>query len=345
MHASERRRPTIRDVAQRAGVSKGAVSFALNGRPGVADATRARILRAADELGWRPSASARALSKQRALAIGLVLARPPAQIGNDPYFGQLLAGMEEVLAAQGYALVMSVVADRDAEVTTYERLASDQRIDGVVLTDPRADDPRYPLLAELGIPAVIVGDPVWSCPYPYIAADERPVVLQAVRHLIELGHRRIGHVSGPLNVAHAVVRDQAWRDAMADAGLQVSDSVDGAFSADGGTQATVRLLDAVHPPTAIVYASDLMAIAGIAVARDRGLRVPHDLSVIGYDDIALARHIDPPLTTVRQDPVAAGRIAAARLLATLTGTPAEDVSPPDPVLVVRASTAPPPAAT
>jgi DNA-binding LacI/PurR family transcriptional regulator len=342
MQASGRWRPTIRDVAQRAGVSKGAVSFALNGRPGVADETRARILRAADELGWRPNASARALSKRRALAIGLVLARPPAQIGNDPYFGQLLAGMEEVLAVKGYALVMSVVGDGDAEVRTYERLVSDQRIDGVVLTDPRADDPRYALLAELGVPAVVVGDPVWSCPYPYIASDERPVVVEAVRHLLALGHRDIGHVSGPRNVAHAVVREQAWRDAMTDAGLPCRESLEGGFSAEGGTRATRRLLDRDDPPTAIVYASDLMAIAGIAVARERGLRVPDDLSVVGYDDIILAQHIDPPLTTIRQDPVAAGRITAARLLAALNGMdPDEAWSPPEPALIVRGSTAPP----
>jgi DNA-binding LacI/PurR family transcriptional regulator len=341
MQASGRRRPTIRDVAQRAGVSKGAVSFALNGRPGVADETRARILRAADELGWRPSASARALSKSRAQAIGLVLARPPAQIGDDPYFWQLLAGMEEVLAAQGYALVMSIVVDADAEIVTYERLVSDQRIDGAVLTDPRADDPRYPLLVELGIPAVVVGDPVWPCPHPYVAADERPVVLQAVRHLIDLGHRRIAHVSGPPSVAHAAVRERAWREAMADAGLQCHDSVDGRFSAEGGTVATQRLLDAAEPPTAIFYASDLMAIAGIGVAGERGLRVPQDLSVIGYDDISLAQHIDPPLTTIRQDPVAAGRIVAARLLATLNRAPPAQPTVPEPTLVIRASTAPP----
>jgi len=340
MQASGRRRPTIRDVAQRAGVSKGAVSFALNGRPGVADETRARILRAADELGWRPSASARALSKSRASAVGLVLARPPAQVGDDPYFGQLLAGMEEVLAAQGYALVMSIVPDADTELVTYERLVSDQRIDGAVLTDPRADDPRYPLLLELGVPAVVVGDPVWSCPHPYVAADERPAVMQAVRHLIDFGHRRIGHVSGPLHIAHAAVRERAWRDAMADAGLPCGDSVDGRFSAAGGTLATQRLLDAAERPTAIVYANDLMAIAGIGVARERGLRVPEDMSVIGYDDISLARHIDPPLTTIRQDPVAAGRITAARLLALLNGTPPSRGSLPEPTLVLRASTAP-----
>lgn len=342
MQASGRRRPTIRDVAQRAGVSKGAVSFALNGRPGVADDTRERILRAADELGWRPNASARALSKRRSLAIGLVLARPPAQIGNDPYFGQLLAGMEEILAVQGYALVMSVVGDEEAEVATYHRLVSDQRIDGAVLVDPRADDPRYPLMAELEIPAVVVGDPVWACSYPHVAADERPAVLEAVRHLIARGHRRIAHVSGPLNVAHAVVRKRAWRDAMADAGLECCNSVDGGFSAEGATAATQRLLDADEPPTAITYASDIMAIAGVGLVRERGLRIPDDLSIIGYDDITLAQHIDPPLTTIRQDPVAAGRITAARLLATLNGTSPDNITPPEPTLVLRGSTGPPP---
>jgi DNA-binding LacI/PurR family transcriptional regulator len=338
MQPSGRRRPTIRDVAQRAGVSKGAVSFALNGRPGVADETRARILRAADELGWRPSASARALSQRRALAIGLVLAGPPAQLGD--HFCQLLTGMEEVLAVQGYVLVMSVVADTQAAVVTYERLISDQRVDGVVLTDPRADDPRYSPLAGLDVPAVVVGDPVWSCPFPYVAADERPVVMQAVRHLIDLGHRRIGHVSGPRNVAHAAVREQAWRDAMTAAGLRCRESVDGGFSAGGGALATGRLLDAEDPPTAIFYANDLMAIAGIGVARERGVRVPQDLSVVGYDDISLAQHVDPPLTTIRHDAVALGRIAAARLLATLNATQPDQVAPPDPVLVVRASAGP-----
>ena len=339
MQPSGRRRPTIRDVAQRAGVSKGAVSFALNGRPGVADETRARILRAADELGWRPSASARALSQRRALAIGLVLAGPPAQLGD--HFCQLLTGMEEVLAVQGYVLVMSVVADTQAAVVTYERLISDQRVDGVVLTDPRADDPRYSPLAELDVPAVVVGDPVWSCPFPYVAADERPVVMQAVRHLVDLGHRRIGHVSGPRNVAHAAVREQAWRDAMTAAGLRCPESVDGGFSAGGGALATRRLLAAEDPPTAIFYANDVMAIAGVGVARERGVRVPQDLSMVGCDDISLAQHVDPPLTTINHDAVTHGRIAAARLLATLNSTQPDQVAPPDPVLVVRASTGPP----
>jgi DNA-binding LacI/PurR family transcriptional regulator len=138
------------------------------------------------------------------------------------------------------------------------------------------------------------------------------------------------------------VRERAWREALTAAGLACPDSVDGGFSTEGATRATHRLLDAAQPPTAIVYASDLMAIAGIGVARDRGLRVPDDLSVIGFDDISLAEHIAPPLTTVRQEPVAAGRLAAAQLLATLDGAPPVAQSLPEPTFVVRASTAPPP---
>ena len=139
---SSARRPTIDDVARAAQVSKGAVSFALNGRPGVAETTRARILAAADELGWTPSASARSLSTQRALAVGLVVAREPELLGADPFFPPFIAGIETVLARRGHALVLQVPPSADAELDGYRRLAADRRVDGVFLSDLRVDDPR-----------------------------------------------------------------------------------------------------------------------------------------------------------------------------------------------------------
>jgi DNA-binding LacI/PurR family transcriptional regulator len=130
---SPTRRPTIDDVARAAQVSKGAVSFALNGRPGVADTTRARILAAADDLGWTPSASARSLSTQRALAVGLVVAREPELLGADPFFPPFIAGIETVLAKRGHALVLQVPPSADAELDGYRRLAVDRRVDPVGL--------------------------------------------------------------------------------------------------------------------------------------------------------------------------------------------------------------------
>ncbi|MEU8772266.1 LacI family DNA-binding transcriptional regulator [Streptomyces sp. NPDC048606] len=151
------RRPTIKDIARRAGVSESAVSFALNGRPGVSEATRARIRGVAEELGWLPNSAARALSGERSGAVGLVLARPAHTLGVESFFLRLVSGIQEVLAAAGIALLFQVVEDVDAECVVHRRWWAERRVDGVLLVDPRTNDPRPELLARLGLPAVLVG--------------------------------------------------------------------------------------------------------------------------------------------------------------------------------------------
>ncbi|MDQ3664741.1 MAG: LacI family transcriptional regulator, partial [Actinomycetota bacterium] len=150
-------RPTINDVARAAAVSKGAVSFALNDRPGLAPATRSRILDVARELGWSPNVGARALSVSKSLAVGLVIARPPETLGADPFFPTFIAGVEAVLSDEGYALLLQVTPRHDREGESYRRLSDGRRVDGVFVTDLHVDDPRPAMLAELGLPAVIVG--------------------------------------------------------------------------------------------------------------------------------------------------------------------------------------------
>ena len=338
------RRPTIEDVARRAGVSKGAVSFALNNRPGVAPETRERILRVAADLGWTPSHRARALAADRALAVGLVIARPPETLGADPFFPAFIAGIEAALAPLGQSLLLQVVADRSRELDSYRRLAADGRVDGVFLTDLRVDDPRPELLEQLRLPAVVIapsceGHGAVAC----VCVDDRPGIRGAVEHLVALGHRRIAHVAGPAEFVHSESRRDAWLAALTDAGLPPGPLVRADFSAQGGAAATAQLLDLADPPTGIVYANDLMAIAGTAVAAGRGLDLPGDLSVTGFDDTEVAAHLRPSLTTVRTDPVSWGRAAAQRLTALVGGNPKiNDSSPPPPHLVVRDSTAPPP---
>ena len=340
------RRPTIEDVARDAGVSKGAVSFAFNDRPGVAPATRDRILRVAADLGWTPSHRGRALAADRALAVGLVVARPPETLGADPFFPAFIAGIEATLAPLGQSLVLQVVPDRDREVEGYRRLAADGRVDGVFLTDLRVGDPRPALLERLGLPAVVIAP---SCGDHAAAAcvcvDDRPGVAAAVEHLVALGHRRIAHVSGPAEFVHSRSRRDAWAGAVRDAGLRPGPAVESDFSAAGGAAATARLLDLAEPPTAVVYANDLMAIAGAALAAGRGLDVPTDLSVTGFDDTEVAAHLRPALTTIRTDAFGWGRAAADRLTRLVAGTetikPADNPTMPPPRLVVRDSTAPP----
>jgi DNA-binding LacI/PurR family transcriptional regulator len=336
------RRPTIDDVARQAGVSKGAVSFALNGRPGVGHATRARILDAARDLDWRPSTRARALSHSRAFALGLVLSRSPELLAADPFFPHFVAGVETVLAERGYALVLQVVGDdRRAEADSYRRLARDDRVDGVFLTDLRRHDPRLELLVELGLPAVAVGPPAGDCPLPWVAVKDRYGVEQAVAHLVELGHTRIAHVAGAPGYIHSASRRAAWRRALRRAGLTPGPVVAGDFTGPGGAKATRQLLGQPDPPTAIVYSNDLMAIAGMGVAQEAGLEVPRGLSVVGFDDIPLAAHLVPPLTTVRQDALAWGQAAARTLLAVVERQPIPSIQLDLPRLIVRASTATP----
>jgi DNA-binding LacI/PurR family transcriptional regulator len=323
-------------------VSKGAVSFALNGRPGVADSTRARILEAATELGWKPSTRARALSARRAFAVGLVMARPARLIGADPFFAPFLAGVETVLATCEFALVLQVVTGgRNAEAASYRRLVEGGRVDGAFILDPRRDDHRFALAGELELPAVVVGDTVGDCPLPTVGAGQPSGVTLAVEHLIGLGHTRIAHVSGPPGLASTVLRRTAWRQAMTDAGLAPGRVVVGDFTAAGGRRATQRLLADTAPPTAIVYANDVMAIAGIAAAHEAGLQLPADLSVVGHDNVMLAAHLTPALTTIHQDVPALGAESARALLALVGGKQPSPARLPEPGLVVRASTAPP----
>ncbi|NYG06126.1 DNA-binding LacI/PurR family transcriptional regulator [Phycicoccus badiiscoriae] len=333
-------RPTINDVARAAGVSKGAVSFALHDRPGVAPATRERILKVAREMGWTPSARARALSVSKALAVGLVMARRPETLRADPFFPSFIAGLETVLSDRGYALLLQVVTDPDKARQSYRRLADEGRVDGVFVTDLLVDDERPALLAEIGLPAVIVGPGIENPYWPVVGADDAPGIVAAVEHLIALGHTRIAHVGGPSDVVHGVSRKQAWCSTLRAAGLPDSPFVETDFSAESGAAATRQLLDLVEPPTAVIYANDLMAMAGLSLAVSRGVDVPGQLSIVGFDDTEIAAHLQPALTSVRQDAIAWGAAAAIRLLELIDGTPPTPIELAPPALVVRASTGP-----
>ncbi|MBV2353946.1 LacI family transcriptional regulator [Streptomyces sp. J2-1] len=335
------RRPTIADVAKLAGVSRATVSFVLNNRPGVAVTTQGRVRSAAAELGWTPSTSARALSTGRAHALGLVLTREPELIGTDPFYPAFMAGIESVISATGDGLMLQM-SRPGKEADTYRALAADRRVDGVFLTDLRADDTRPALVAELGLPAVVVGAPETDTGLPTVNLDDRPAVRDAVLHLAQLGHRDIAYVAGPDQYSHARRRTQAWSEALAEAGLPAGTLLPGGFTAEGGARATRMLLDLPVPPTAIVYGNDLSATAGMAVAQNAGLRLPDDLSVVGFDDVPLASYTSPPLTTCRANPVSWGRASAQALVEAVRTGGAANLELEPATLVVRGSTGPAP---
>jgi DNA-binding LacI/PurR family transcriptional regulator len=341
MTMSPEPRPTIADVARRAGVSKGLVSFALNDRPGVSPESRERILRIAEDLGWTPSLRARSLSTGRSFACGLVIGRSADVIAADPFFHSFIAGLEDVFSMSGQVLVLAVATPGRHETETYRGLASDRRVDAVVLTDLRAGDQRIALVEELGLTAVTLGRPDVDSPFPSVSVDDGAGIRSAVRHLVSLGHRRIAHVAGPDTMLHSRRRSLAFTDTADAAGI-ASQTVSTDFSATQGASATRRLLEQPDRPTAIVYSNDHMAVAGLGVVQRLGLRVPDDISITGYDDAEIAEHLHPSLTSVATDARQWGSIVARTLMQALGGAEVEHLSLPEPTLHIRESTGPAP---
>ncbi|MCU1527747.1 MAG: LacI family transcriptional regulator [Frondihabitans sp.] len=339
------RRVTIVDVAERAGVAISSVSSALNDRPGVSEATRIRIQEAARDLGFVASLRGKSLSAKRAYTVGLIVSRDPDVFEEDPFFGGFLGGIESVLAGRGYALVLQMSTTADENTDRYRRMALDRRVDGVFLSEITVEDPRFPLLRELQLPAVAITESPseWS---PAVVQDNTASLHDLVSHLYSLGHRRFAHVSGPAEFVHANQRRDVWRAALRSRGIRDDIVVEGDFTYAGGAAAASALLtdsqDAGSRPTAVFCANDLTAAGFMARAGDLGFDVPGDLSVAGFDGTALGTYIRPSLTTVSTSPRSLGAKAAALLLDAIEGKPVTNVAADPRTLIIRESTGPAP---
>ena len=289
-------RTTITDIAALAGVSKSAVSYALNNKPGVSEATRARILAIADDLAWRPSKAARALRDRRMGAIGLALNRPARLLGLEPFYMEFISGVLEVLAPKDKFLVFKVTSSREEEMATYQAWAAGHVVDGVLLTDLVENDPRPALARDLRLPAVVVGPQPDGLSVARWTADGE-AVREVVRYLVALGHRQIARVAGIATYLHVKARSQGMIEEMAALGLEPPLIIETDFSREDGAQATRRILSLPNRPTAIIYDNDVMAAVGLSVAAEMGVDVPDDVSMVAWDDSLLARLSRPPLTT------------------------------------------------
>jgi DNA-binding LacI/PurR family transcriptional regulator len=341
----EQKRPTIDDIARRAGVSKGAVSFALNGRPGVSAETRQRILEIAAQLNWRPNSAALALGQSRAGVVGFVLNRPARILGTETFFPELLSGIQLGLSPSHIALHMLVVSSVDEEVETYREWWHAHRVDGVILVDPRADDPRIRVLEELGMPAVQIGSHASrGSRVPTVWIDDAEAARTLFGYVAALGHKRIAHVAGTAEFEHTHLRTDALQELVEQFGLDWAASTPTDYSAEAAAAETRRLLSRGKRPTAIVYDNDVMALAGLRVAHEMGVDVPRELSIASFDDSLMVRLVRPSITTLTRDTVELGEQAARMLLAQLAGeTHEESAAGPTPRLSARESTAPPPA--
>jgi DNA-binding LacI/PurR family transcriptional regulator len=333
-------RATIGDIAQRLDISKAAVSYALNGQPGVSSTTRQRVLDLAKDLGWYASSSARALSGAETGVIGLVLARPSDLLTIETFFIHFLSGVEQVLTERGSSLLLRVIGEHpDAETKTYERWWGERRVDGVILVDERYHDMRMPAVERLGLPAVLCGGPIKGSELPCLWTDHAADALCVMEHLVGLGHERIAHISGPARFVHERARRRGVRRAARALGATV-ETLEAEYTGPQAAEVTNRLLDAPQPPTAIVYASDVMALAGLGVVAGRGIPVPARLSVVSWDDSYLTTLVHPAVTALWRDTPAYGALAASVLLDLTGGRNRGRIQVPASTLRVRETTAP-----
>jgi DNA-binding LacI/PurR family transcriptional regulator len=316
-------------------VSHQTVSRVLNGHPSIRPATRARVLAAIEELNYRPSGAARALATRRSRRIGVVV---DTAIEYGP--NSTLRAVEAAAQQAGYAAT-AIAIDEDRAVSPHDAVEHlmGQGVDALCVIAPR--ESSVDVLRELtaDVPTLVVK----ATPEPAfltVAVDQELGATLAVRHLIELGHRKILHVAGPLDWLDARGRVRGWHVEMARGGLVEHDPVVGDWTSDFGYEFARQFTD-MPDFTAIFAANDQLALGIIHGFAERGIRVPDDVSVIGFDDLPDARHFLPPLSTVRQDFRALGERAVSELLAVLAGGQPEAHSLIAPELVVRESTARP----
>jgi DNA-binding LacI/PurR family transcriptional regulator len=338
--AAGAKRPTITGIARAAGVSTAAVSYALNGLPGVSAETRDRILEVAADLGWRPNIAARSLSVARAHAVGLVIARPADTLGVEPFFMRFISGLEREFASSDSALLLQVVDNHTSWNKTVQAWWAERRVDGVIVTDVHTRDSRFAVLERLGVPAVIAGRPQPRLSAPAVWSDDAAAVRMAVDHVVALGHRRIARVAGLHSLDHTKVRTAAFVKAMKGHGLEGSDVLDSDYSFEAGAEVTRTMLRRRWPPTAIIYDNDLMAVAGLGVARDLGFSVPGDLSIVAGDDSPLCLLGQPAITALSRDVAAYGAQTARTLLDVIAGRTPESLVVDPPSLNIRGTTGP-----
>jgi LacI family transcriptional regulator len=337
--------PTISDVAALAGVNKTTVSVVLNGnRSGtrVSEATRVRIQRAASELGYQANAIARGLAQGRMNMLGVLFSGFEVVVLNNYYAVGILQGAMWAAANADFDVVLFTKPAEDPHSNSVVR---DRRTDGFLVVDPVIDSPAIEDLAALGLPLVAVASGARDRAVPSVDVDNAFGARLAAEHLLSLGHRRIAHLTGESNQYAVSERCESYKKTLNDAGISVpDDDVIWARFGDGSHyRAAVALLSRPERPTAILAAGDVIALTVMEAARNLGISVPGQLSVVGFDDITAAPMVTPPLTTVRQPLMAIGDTATMQLLSLIRGEPVPAHSTLiAPELVIRGSTAPVP---
>lgn len=293
---------TSQDVARLAGVSRTTVSVVLNNVQGIkiSPATRQRVFEAARSLGYVPDAAAQALVSRRVRIIGFILARHPYHISSDAFVPRILEGLFDTIHRHDLRLLVDIVSPEHQE-QAYLQLVRANRIDGMLLSGPMSDDRALEALENEGFPTVIIGQ-VHDKPLYSVDIDNCAAASLAVDHLLEIGHTRIACITNaPPSYTASIDRLRGYRQALTNRSIPFEPELVryGDFTVESGYQQMLTLLDSRIPFTAAFVASDTLAIGANAALQERGVRVPEDVALVGFDDLPLAKYMEPPLTTIQ----------------------------------------------
>jgi LacI family transcriptional regulator len=309
-----RARAQIKDVARVAGVSTATVSHVVNNTRAVSAETREKVMRAIESCNYYPNTHARSLASGRSHTLGLLV----SDIAN-PFFPELVKSIEQVAFEKGYDVILSNTDYNDERTLNYVRRFIERKVAGVALMTSELDKGLIDELARCHVPVVFLDIGSAGVCMSNLLVDYGAGIEEAIKHLVGLGHRNIAYVGGPAHLSSAAKRLEAFRRSMACQLPEVMSPLiyESDFRLEGGRRAARQMLGSSELPTAIVVANDMMALGVMQECRERGLRVPDDLSIVGFDDIAFAALSNPPLTTVRLPRAELGRKAVEALLATI----------------------------
>ena len=325
---------TIRDVAQRAGVSAATASRVLSGNPATSAESRAQVERAVRELDFRPNAQARALRSTRSDTVGLLVSDV-----RNPFFADLAHTIEQSLLELGYVTLLGNANENREQQDRYLDTLISRRVDGVIVAPQGTDSASIDSLLAREVPTVFVDRTIPGVDVPSVTTDSVPGIRAAVQHLVDLGHERVGYVAGPQSVSTGRERLEAWTAAAAELGLSTDPDLVyvGDFQSASGSAAVHALFELDEPPTALLAADSLMAVGAIAMLNRLGMRMGTDVSVVAFDDIEWFSLLDPALTVIAHSVEEMGRIAVQLLHEVIDGrTPDSVVLPSE--LIVREST-------
>jgi DNA-binding LacI/PurR family transcriptional regulator len=320
---AKKRRARMEDVAKAAGVSRTAVSFVLNDTPdaNIPEATRQRILQAARELDYMPHVPALNLATGKTMMVALIVRQTSEQMSADAYIGEFIRGATRAIEDDGYHLLVHAVEPDVPNHTTYGRLVRTRKVDGLLITSPLVNDQEVQLLHDEGTPIVLNGGTDFT-DIPSVDVDNIQGAYTAVKHLIDLGHQRIGHISNaPFSYTSSRSRVEGYRRALEEVGIEYDPNLvhEGAFTDTSSYAPMQMMLDLPNPPTAVFIGSDMVALGAIQAIHDRNKRIPHDISVIGFDDLLIGKYLQPSLTTIHLPAYELGKRAGEMILSSLRG--------------------------